>query len=108
MTAAWVERFDPPWLSVDGEHARALERELCREVHPDHPLCERCAAARAFAQRTDCDDVAFALDEGFAIVHLTWKGRAEQGVWPGTSLFETLEAMQAQMALDHEDWTRDA
>ncbi|MEL6771218.1 MAG: hypothetical protein AAFP18_09165 [Bacteroidota bacterium] len=52
--------------------------------------------------------MAFALDEGFAIVHLTWKGRAEQGVWPGTSLFETLEAMQAQMALDHEDWTRDA
>ena len=107
MTAAWVERFDPPWLSVDGEHARALERELGREVHPAHVLFGRCTAAHAFAQRTDCDDVAFALDEGFAIVHLTWKGRAEQGVWPGTSLFETLEALQAQMALDHEDWTRD-
>ncbi|MEM8598927.1 MAG: hypothetical protein AAGF99_03310 [Bacteroidota bacterium] len=108
MTTAWIDRFDPPWLRVRAERARAFEQELRAEMHPDHPLFERCVTARAVAVRIDCDDVAFALADGFAIVHLTWKGRPEHGAWPGTSLFDTREALAVQLARDHEAWADEA
>ncbi|MFH8349589.1 hypothetical protein [Streptomyces sp. NPDC018045] len=74
-----------PWWGPDGD-LQGLERELHRELPPDHPL--HGARARAAARCEACDDVLFSLTGQpfrWAVVHPTWSGHQEQLPWPRTS-----------------------
>jgi len=75
-----------------------LERELALEVGPRHPLFD--CPARAVAQREDCDDVLFLLnDGGWAIVHLTWRRAQEESEdFPACIRYETSDAAMAWYA----------
>ena len=94
-----------PWIephSPDG-----LELELQREVAPEHALHGKSAAALAVAR--DRDDVLFAVNEAdslpYAVVYLTWSGKAEPCPWPATRFFESLEQWIECMKAEHEDYT---
>ena len=93
--------FREPWVDfVADAHRTRFEEELGRETAPSHVLSG--AEVRAVARREDRDDVLFSLTDGrWAIVHLTWSGRREtEPHWPRTQLFETWEAVEAQLAND--------
>jgi hypothetical protein len=71
LLSPWIEPHSP-----DG-----LELELQREVAPEHALHGKSATALAVAR--DRDDVLFAVNEAdslpYAVVYLTWSGKAELG-----------------------------
>lgn len=60
----------------------------------------------AMGRRVDRDDVLFRLGGargGFAVVHLTYRGRPEIGpAWPATVLYESAAALQEQLDADSE------
>jgi hypothetical protein len=91
--------FDPsriewrrPWLPVSPDFASKAEAELLREVCAGHVLYG--CPVKAIGHRQDCDDVLFYLGETspeFAVVHLTYQPETLPQ-WPGTTLFDSLEA----------------
>jgi len=85
----WID-FREPWMQCpDG-----LEAELRKEVSPAHVLFG--VDAVSVARRTDNDDVLFQLkdfDKRFAVVHLTWAGRADQDPqFPFTRFYDSVES----------------
>jgi hypothetical protein len=101
----WLE----PWYSVadDPAHVAGTQSELGRELSAGHPLYG--LAVRTLAQRQDCDDVLFAVEDGtgrVAVVHLTWTHNPpEQPPWPHTSLYPNFEAWVAEgMRRDHAEF----
>lgn len=69
-----------------------LQQELDRELTPDHPLTKMSPIV--FGRCRSCDDVvATVLRQGaepaFGVVHLTWRGRAEQKGWPSYEIVTT-------------------
>lgn len=61
-----------PWEELAEHTAISLQKELHKELGPQHPLYG--AAAVAVARRDDNDDVLFWIGEleKYAVVHLTW------------------------------------
>lgn len=83
--------FNQPWIAI-GKFAEKLVTELKREVTPSHILWD--IAIQPVAQRLDCDDVLFELlnhPKHYAVVHLTWSGKAESGDTPECILFDTFD-----------------
>lgn len=76
------------------------EAELEREVAPGHVLMGLEVAG--VGRRRDRDDALFALSTGgWAIVHLTWTGKAEADPrWPSTQTFRDPADLRARFALD--------
>jgi hypothetical protein len=95
-TIAWLT----PWQPVS---TLGLVAELQKEVAPDHPLYQ--FEAVAIGQRCDCDDVLFFLPHRtprFAVVHLTWSGKAERTGWPTTTFYESFDDWVVRcMQADH-------
>ena len=77
-----------PWAPLSDEGARYFERELARELSPDHALCNR--RFTAVAKTGASDDVLFKIEDGtFAQVHLTSiKTPPERPGWPGFKTYE--------------------
>ncbi len=103
-----VDEFKEPWVVV-GKFASNLVVELEREIVRNHPLFGR--KVQAIAQRTDSDDVLFAVecDAGpvqYAVVHLTWSGEPELDTrWPDTKTYESFEEWSRdRMMPDHQEF----
>jgi hypothetical protein len=99
--------FTTPWFPVPDAQAPLLVTELHRELAPSHVLYG--ATVKAIARRQDCDDVLFqvlAPHSQFAVVHLTFSGRAETSPqWPSTEIFASLdEFVRDRMQRDSEGW----
>jgi hypothetical protein len=79
-----------PWRLVESAESDSLRAELSREVASGHPLYG--VPVVVIACRDDCDDVLIEYkSELFAVVRLTWTGRAESDPrWPDTRFFGTL------------------
>ncbi len=97
LPAAKVMRMEdvalvPPWSRVG--NARDLEEELSREVVPGHPLYAR-QALRAFAKRSDSDDVLFVGDGLVAVVQLTWAKETSPSL-PRVEFHPSLDAWVAR------------
>ena len=93
--------FTTPWERV--EDGARLEAELAKEVSKLHPLYGK--SLRAIAKRIDRDDVIFAGSDCIALVHLTWKSKAESDPrWPTTYLFASIEELAGQLADDIESF----
>lgn len=95
----WLEPWHP-------DHSR-LERELAREVGPNHPLAGRRAVE--IGRRQDSGAVLFHLPDGpapYAVVHLTFSRARETGAeWPRTVLYDSLEDwIERCMKPDHAAW----
>lgn len=88
--AAW----DGDWRGIDDpDEARALERELARELCAAHVLSGR--TANAIGRCNTTDDVLFRLEDGsLAQVHLTWNVERDPR-WPATELYADFAAWQA-------------
>jgi hypothetical protein len=95
--------FPDPWWQPAASDRDALRDELLREVGPDHPLdglsidvVARCEA---------CDEVlARTGDSYFWLVHLTWSGQRESGLWPRsqpTGGFVATEVALTAHAMEH-------
>jgi hypothetical protein len=93
-----------PWLCVTDESVRSeLEKELEREVHESHPLWGS-SRRTILAKRSDQDDVLVRLDNGkIAEVHLTWTRTREQGAYPRTVIFNSVDDWRAQSMLPAHD-----
>jgi hypothetical protein len=69
-----------------------LQQELDRELTADHPLTKMSPVV--FGRCQSCDDVVATLHQqgaepALAVVHLTWRGRAEQKGWPAYEIVTT-------------------
>lgn len=94
-------RLIEPWAPFPDDANRvAFEQQLRREIGLGHVL--EGIRAVAIARRFDRDDALFALETGgWAIVHLQrGQGAPTSPRWPSTRLFDTLEALEAQIAAD--------
>ncbi|MFN7133097.1 MAG: hypothetical protein ACK4N5_13545 [Myxococcales bacterium] len=95
----------PPWHFLGtARQAQALRKEFLLEIAPPN----RCPIKdwMPFARREDTDDVAgFVLEKGkpsgaVAVVHLTWRGAAEQPGWPSLERYEDFWAWLRKDALE--------
>jgi len=102
----WVAMGDLDWdAEKRADYSAGWERQLVREVGPQHVLFGR--TAKLIARRFDRDDALFALETGeVAEVHLTWsKGQEPDPKWPGASIFSSLDQWASEsMTLDHSEW----
>jgi hypothetical protein len=59
-----------PWRALDEtRELNGIQRELEREITPEHPLHGK--GAKAVGRRIDCDDIVVCLQDGtYANVHL--------------------------------------
>jgi len=93
---------DPWWVPSD-ENLAALTSELRAEIPRGHALYGR--GGTAVSRCSACDEAVFRLDEDrFAMVHLTWSGKAETAPWPQcseTGDSTTTWSAQLQHGLDH-------
>ena len=87
-----IEEFlnDEPWWVVDESKAEFLNKELKKELSPNHLLYGKKAVA--VASRFDCDDVVYWISEleKYAVVHLTWS-KETSSQFPNTKLFTLSE-----------------
>lgn len=98
--------FSERWSDLRGDsdaqgQRERLERELAREVGPEHALFG--VSARAAASCHHCDDVIFETGDGYAVVHLTWtKNPPDRPPAPGTTIHPTWVTV-ARYVREHED-----
>ncbi|MGD1846074.1 MAG: hypothetical protein ACFB10_11830 [Salibacteraceae bacterium] len=84
--------FLAPWEDTMLTHdlGEALEMELTKELHPTHPLYN--SQFEIQAKRQDKDDILIEIvGGGLAVVHLTWSGKEERGIFPSTTFYRTPE-----------------
>ena len=94
-----------PWELLSDERARHFERELARELPPDHALHNRRLTAVAITGASD--DVLFRIEDGtFVQVHLTFtQTPPERPGWPEFAEFPTLfDWVTERMLPDHVDF----
>jgi hypothetical protein len=93
-------RLTEPWYLIDAQPERsAMEQQLRRELTPGHLL--HGERFRAVGRRQDRDDVLFALDSGWAIVHLCWtSGPSADPRWPKSWVFSGFDELQQRIAAD--------
>lgn len=95
--------FQPitPWFIENNNTTQSnLFKELQKEIHEEHYLFKKefCIIGR----RSDQDDVALFLnkDNAIAFVHMTWKGKKEQGIWPVTKILLNKKELDSQLEYD--------
>ncbi|HEX8485106.1 hypothetical protein [Sphingomonas sp.] len=102
----WVAITDLDWPEQKKvEYCSAWERQLAREVGPQHVL--RGTTATLVARRFDTDDALFQIPNGqLAEVHLTWScGEEPDPTWPVAAIFFSLdEWARESMAEQHREW----
>ena len=81
-----LTQLEYPWVAV--EDGSALTSELKREVTLGHVLYD-VGNLQALARRGDRDDVLFAADGMFVVVHLTYAGVENDPRWPSVTLYST-------------------
>jgi hypothetical protein len=77
--------------------ALSLSKEVRAEVSVGPPLHDIAfvVVGRSYAR----DDVLLKLDEGWALVHLTWSGHAEQPPWPISTAFHSVSDVEGAIDL---------
>lgn len=81
----------PPWRILADAAGEACVRRLRQEVTPGHVL--HGVEARALARYDD--DVLYALEGGFAVVHLTYGTTPQEPPWPHTEIYDGWEEFLA-------------
>jgi hypothetical protein len=100
--------YTVPWhaLPDDPSQRDGLLADLRRELVSSHPLFGLPAVA--VARRQDCDDVLFQVGVPpykYAVVHLTWSGKAEQAPdYPWTTIFDSFNQFTEMMKQDALDF----
>ena len=86
------------WFGIDDpEHRRMFATELASEVGRGHVL--HGSDPTPIARADGSDDYLFKLEDGrVAEVHLTFANRPERPPWPGTRVFDNLEAWRKAVA----------
>ncbi len=104
----WQDPWSVGAIDEKPSYGRGFEEEFRRELGPGHALFDVGDKARAVAGRVDNDDVLFWLGEEdgrFAVVHLTWSGRAEAiPEAPSSWIFASLDDFAESMAAEHRAW----
>jgi len=91
--------FTEPWRDLrtsdpdQQAEAERLAHELAAELTPGHALHGQ--PTRVIAASNRRDDVMVTRPDGFAIVHLTWRGEAEKNPWPLVVYYHSVAAAQA-------------
>jgi hypothetical protein len=106
----WLAPWEPfPDVQVRTERGiTGYDLELVREVGPKHPLFPYKSCAIPIGVRSDCDDRLYWIPDPqhpFAVVHITWAGRAQQGSadHPTTEFYDSFEDWKRRcMESDHE------
>lgn len=97
FTEPWRDlRPSGPEHPADPERQSEAERlahELTAELKPGHPLhSQPTQVVGSFEKR---DDIMVTRPDGYAIVHLTWRGEAERKPWPLVVFYNSVVAAQA-------------
>lgn len=83
--------YTAPWTPcTDKAEKNRLHAEAMLEIDPEHPMGG--LEFEVIARRNDNDDILVRIVNGvfdFAVIHLTWSGKVEQGDLPDTSFWIT-------------------
>lgn len=91
--------FSAPWRDLrtadprQQAEAERLAHELAAELNDGHQLYGE--PTRVIATSDERDDIMITRPDGFAIVHLTWRGEAERNPWPLVVYYHSVAAAQA-------------
>ena len=104
MRMEWLD----PWWSTEAR-AKAFHetfrKQLELEVPPGHVLF---GLPVKLIGRGNGDDALFEILDGtgrVAVVHLTWAKKQERLPFPGTEIFENIEAFyERRIRPEHEEW----
>ena len=92
-----------PWYAVP--NPSHIEGQLKSELPQNHVLLG--LKVTALAQRQDCDDFLFSLQDGtnrVAVVHLTFSHNIDAR-WPRTELYDNIDTWAAgRMSRDHAEF----
>lgn len=88
------------WSEIDAAKTkRVLAEELARELSPGHQLFGLALAPVARADGRD--DFLFQAPDGrVAEVHLTFANHPERPPWPGSALYDSLEAWKRAKGME--------
>jgi len=93
-----------PWLA--SKESSRLDAQLAKELPTGHVLAG--IPVHSLAERQDCDDVLFQLDDGsgrVVVVHLTYSFNVS-AAWPATEFFPSFAAWENdRMRPDHLDFS---
>jgi len=93
--------YSEPWSNIEDyspAHVAALLTEMVTELPVGHELYGK--SFKILAKREDRDDVLVAYGNKFYIVHVTWSNKKEVLPYPETKPYDSLEALQEQLAKD--------
>jgi len=96
-------KYLEPWYAVT--NPASIEAQLKSEMPQDHVLLG--VNVIALAQRQDCDDFLFSLQDDtnrVAVVHLTYSHNIDAR-WPRTELYANIDAWASErMMQDHAEF----
>ncbi len=99
--------FNPWSFDINDKLNESIKSELKKEVHSAHQLYGKLDKLKLIAMHQPDDDCLF-LDtkkEDVYVIHPTWSGKKDSGIWPSTDRYENLETWIKQRLIpDQEDW----
>ena len=99
--------FNPWSFDINDKLNESIKSELKKEVHRAHQLYGKLDKLKLIAMHQPDDDCLF-LDmekEDVYVIHPTWSGKKDSGIWPSTDRYENLETwIKQRLISDQEDW----
>jgi len=99
--------FNPWTFNINEKLNESIKSELKKEVHNAHQLYGKLDKLKLIGIHQPDDDCLF-LDmekEDVYVIHPTWSGKKDSGIWPSTDRYENLESwIKQRLISDQEDW----
>lgn len=97
-----------PWsFDVNDKLDETIKSELKKEVHNAHLLYGKIDKLKLIGLHRPDDDCLF-IDiekENVYVIHPTWSGKKDSGIWPSTDKYENIETwIKQRLISDQENW----
>ncbi len=106
IPAKYLE-FNPWTFNVDKKLNKTIKSELKKEINNSHQLYGKLKKLELLGLHNPDDDCLFKNNDNdeVYVIHPTWSGKKDNGIWPSTLKYENLESwIETRLVQDHEDW----
>ncbi|WP_405377393.1 RNA 2'-phosphotransferase [Nonlabens sp. Asnod3-A02] len=99
--------FNPWYFNFQEERDQIIKEELKKEVHNKHSLYGKIDRLKLIGLHKPNDDCLFedSESEKVYVIHPTWSGKKDRGIWPTTKNYRSLdEWIEKRLLPDQNDW----
>ncbi|WP_339850357.1 RNA 2'-phosphotransferase [uncultured Dokdonia sp.] len=99
--------FNPWYFEFREERDEVLKEELTKEIHTKHQLYGKIDKLKLIGLHKPNDDCLFkdTESEKVYVIHPTWSGKMDRGIWPITKVYRSLEEwIEKRLLPDQNDW----